>query len=285
MAPIIANAELVPTPAPGRLRYGLFSAATLTDDLDARGIGTGFQVAGEDCGTARPYDANCDTHPAKTFDEGLGYMAAEPYWVYASLQCGAVGRTAAEIQASVRRRLASGEQHAVEEQLWGGGALVSDPQLTTATGVTTVVLPAGVVGAGAAVAALEDAFYATYGYVGTLHLAMQGYAAVTYAGLVERQGGQLVTPIGSVWSFGSGYGITGPLGVAPAAGSVWAFMTPPVLIRRSPVMVPDVTATMDRTFNQYMALAERVYAHTWLCDSVFAVQVPVSAPKVDTEAA
>lgn len=286
MAPIIANAELITAPAPGLLRYGLFNAATVTDDLDGRGIATGFQVAAEDCGTVRTYDANCLTHPAKVFDEGLPYMVAEPYWVYATRQCGTVGTTPAEMSASVRRRLASGEQRAVEEQLWGGGALVSDPQLTTATGVTTVVLPAGTTGAGAAIAALEDAFYDTYGYRGTIHIAMRGYAALAYAQLIERgNGGLLTTPVGSSLSFGAGYGITGPLGVAPAAGNVWAFMTPPVLIRRSAVMVPDVTATMDRTFNQYLALAERVYAHTWVCDSVFAVEVPVSAPKVDTEAA
>jgi len=106
-----------------------------------------------------------------------------------------------------------------------------------------------------------------------------------YAGLVQRQGGSLVTPLGSTWAFGTGYGITGPGGAAPAAGNVWAFMTPPVLIRRSPVVVPDVTATMNRTNNQWMALAERVYAHTWVCDKVSAVQVPITAPKVDTEAA
>lgn len=278
MAVIIANPELVPAPTPGPLRYGLFSAATVTDDLGARSIATGFQVPAEGCGVIRPYDANCDTHPAKTFDEGLAYMEAEPYWVYATRQCGSVGTTAAEITSSVRTKLLSLEQHQVEEQFWGGGALATDPSLTTALGVTTVV--PGVLGAGAAIAALEDAFYATYGYVGTIHLAMRGYAAVKYAGLVERQGGQQVTPMGSVWSFGSGYGITGPAAAAPAAGSAWAFMTPPVLIRRSEVMIPDVTATMDRSLNQYMALAERVYAHTWVCDSVFAVQVPLAAPAV-----
>lgn len=278
MAAIISNPELIPAPTPGPLRYGLFSAATVTDDLGSRGIATGFQVPSEGCGTIRPYDANCDTNPVKVFDEGLGYMEADPYWVYATRQCGSVGQIPAEITASVRTKLLSLEQHQVEVQVWGGGALASAPSLTTATGVTTVV--PGVSGAGAAIAALEDAFYATYGYVGTIHLAMPGYAAVKYAGLMERQGGQWVTPIGSVWSIGSGYGSTGPLGVAAGAGNTWAFMTPPVLIRRSEVIVPDVTATMDRSLNQYMALAERVYAHTWVCDSVFAVQVPLAAPGV-----
>lgn len=281
---ITGNGEIIAAPAPGPLRYGLFSAATVLDNLDARGIASGFQLAAEGCGTIRAYDANCATHPSKTFDEGQSYMEATPYWVYATRKCGTVGTSAAEIEASVRRRLMSLEQTQVERQFWGGGAVAADPNLTGVAGVTTVTLGAGVTGFGAAIAALEDAFYETYGYVGTIHVAMQAYAAAAYSQLIV-QGPVLRTPIGSAWAFGAGYGITGPAGAAPAAGSVWAFMTPPVLIRRSEIMVPDVTATMNRTANQWMALAERVYAHTWLCDSVFAVQVPLSAPKVDTEAA
>lgn len=284
MAGILANGELIAAPAPGVQRYGLFNAATVLDDLDGPGIASGFQVPAEDCGLVRAYDANCVTHPGKTFDEGLTYMEATPYWLYATRKCGTVGKTPQEMEASVRRRLASGEQRAVEAQFWGGTAVASDPNLTGAAGVTTVVPSAP--GAGAAIAALEDAFYDTYGYVGTIHINTRAYGALAYADLLYRQGGAgaLSTLIGSVWAIGAGYGITGPAGAAPAAGNVWAFMTPPVLIRRSPVVVPDVLATMDRSLNQYMALAERVYTHTWLCDTVFAVEVPIAAPKVDTEA-
>lgn len=283
---IMTNASLYPAVTPGLARYGLFNAATVVDDLDARGISSGFQIPAEDCGTVRPYDANCATHPAKTFDEGLDYMVSEPYWVYATRQCGTVGTTPEGAAASVRRRLLAGEQRAVEEQLWGGGAsLAVDPQLTAlpALGVTTVVPTAP--GSSAAIAALEDAFYDTYGYVGTIHINMRAYGNLAYGDLLVRNAGTLNTPMGSVWSIGAGYGITGPEGVAPAAGNVWAFMTPPVLIRRSEVIVPPVLAALDRTTNQYMSLAERVYAHTWVCDSVFAVEVPIAAPKVDTEAA
>jgi len=31
-----------------------------------------------------------------------------------------------------------------------------------------------------------------------------------------------------------------------------------------------------------MALAETVYAHFWVCDTVFAVQIPIAAPAVAT---
>lgn len=284
MAGILTNGELIAAPAPPVQRYGLFSAATVLDDLDTRGIASGFQVPAHDCGTVQAYDANCATNPTKVFDEGLPYLEATPYWLYATRQCGTVGTTPEEMTASVRRKFASGEQRAVEAQFWGGTALVSDPNLTDATGVTTVTPTAP--GAGAAIAALEDAFYDTYGYVGTIHIAMRAYGALAYAQLLQRQGGAgaLTTQMGSLWAIGAGYGITGPLDVAPDAGNVWAFMTPPVLIRRSSMIVPPVLDTMDRSLNQYMALVERVYAHTWLCDSVFAVQVPIAAPAVDTEA-
>lgn len=279
MAGIVSIGDVIASPTPGQQRYGLFNAATVLDDLDARGIAGGWQVPAEDCGLVRAYDANCATHPAKTFDEGLAYQEATPYWVYATRRCGTVGTSPGEIEASVRRRLASGEQHAVEAQFWGGTAVASDPNLTGTAGVTTVVPAAP--GAGAAIAALEDAFYDDYGYAGTIHVSMRAYAAVRYAQLAQdRAAGALVTPMGSQWAFGAGYGIAGPGGVAPDTGSVWAFMTPPVLIRRSEVMVPSVLQTMNRTNNQYNGLAERVYTHAWLCPVVYAVQVPLAAPSV-----
>lgn len=278
---ILTNAQETNAPAPGLLRYGLFTAATVSDDLGPREIASGFQFPAEDCGEVLSYDATCvRPFDAKVFDEGLGYMEATPYWVYATRQCGSVGTDAQRMEASVRRRLLANEQHEVEAHLWGGGAVASDPNLIGHVGTTTVV-PTGV-GSGAAIAALEEAFYDAYGYTGVIHINMRAYANLAYGQLMTRTGagGRWVTPMGSVWSIGSGYGITGPAGVAPGAGNVWAFMTPPVLIRRSQVIVPPALSTLDRSTNQYMALAERVYAHTWLCDEVFAVEVPIESPAV-----
>ena len=279
---ILSNGELIEAPSPGVQRYGLFNAATVLDNLDARGIAAGFQLPAEDCGVVRSYDATCLTHPEKTFDEGLSYMEATPYWVYATRQCGTVGKSAAEMDASVRRRLLSNEQREVESQLWGGGGVASDPELTSVLGVTTVV--PGVAGSSAAIAALEDAFYDTYGYVGTIHISMRAYGNLAYGNLLIRNGGTLNTPMGSTWAIGAGYGIAGPGGAAPAAGNVWAFMTPPVLVRRSEVLQRSAWEVADRSANQFMGIAERVYAHTWVCDAVHAVEVPIAAPKVDTEA-
>lgn len=284
MAVITTVNQLAATPPPGKLRYGLFNAATVTEDLGPAEIATGFQFAGIDCGVARLYDSSCapGDSDAKTFDQGLGYMEADPFWVYSTRQCGLVGKTPQEFSESVRRRLLGGEQTQVEAALWGGTVPAVVPALTTNAGTVTVTSPAP--GAGTAIAALEESFYSAYGYIGTIHVNTQAYAAAAYSQLVEHgDGGKLVTPLGSTWSFGAGYGVTGPAAVAPAAGHVWAFMTPYVWIRRSGIIAQnDPAAYIDRATNQYMGLAERVYAATWTCDVVHAVQVPLAAPAVAT---
>lgn len=284
MAVITTVHELVETPVPQRLRYGLFNAATITEGMSPRVVGAGFQFATPDCGVARLYDSNCPPgeNLDKTFDEGLDYLTADPFWVYSTRQCGIVGTSPAEFTEAVRRRLLGGEQTQVEAALWGGTAPAVDPNLTGHVGTVTVTPTAP--GAGAAIAALEESFYSAYGYVGTIHVNTAAYAAAAYSNLVEHgDGGKLVTPLGSTWSFGAGYGITGPAGVAPAAGHVWAFMTPYVWIQRSEIIAQDDPRSfIDRATNQYMGLAERVYAATWTCDVVHAVQVPVAAPAVAT---
>src|SRR5687768_18512653 len=78
MAVIIDNPNTVEAPAPGQLRYGIFRTATVTDDLDSRGISAGFTFPAEDCGTSYLYDAMCAPGDAeeKIFDEGTPYMEA-----------------------------------------------------------------------------------------------------------------------------------------------------------------------------------------------------------------
>lgn len=281
MGKIISNRHLVEAPPTGPLRYGLFNAATITE-LDTRGIGAGIQWTSDHCGQdAVVYNQTCAVSPTKPFEEGADTFGTDPFWVLARKRCGAVGRTAAEAQAAARAQLLTAEQGVVEDVLWDGGGLVGhEPVLTTLAGVTTVTPAAG--GAGAAIAALEEAFYSAHGYLGTIHVNTAAYAAAAYSNLIV-QGSVLKTPIGSTWAFGAGYGDTGPLGAAPAAGSVWAFMTPPVFIRCTLLDQVPATATLDRTLNQWDTLAERVYTVAFDCqDDVFAVQVPVAAPAVVT---
>lgn len=282
MGKIIANQQLIAAPPTGLLRYGLFTAAGGILPMETHVIASGLSFFSDHCGGAGAYDQTCAVSPTKPFEEGSDLMSADPFWVVARKRCGSVGRTGAEMQAAVRQQLATAEQQVVENVLWDGDGLGTALPTLTGTAGATIVTPAAD-GAGAAITALEEAFYDVYGYVGTIHVNTQAYAAVTYAQLVQRQGGAgaLTTPIGSVWSFGSGYGITGPLEVAPEPGFVWAFMTGKTTIWRTEILPqPAPVQTLDRTLNQWDVVAERVYAVTWDCPDVFAVQVPLAAPGI-----
>lgn len=283
MAVIVSNRELIPAPPPGTRRYGLFDAVASSGQLTGRGIGAGIQFLVDHCGNeTEEYEQVCgETSPVKTAVEGSDVIGTLPFWLVNRKRCGAVGRTGEEMQRAVRQALATGAQTRAEDILWDGNGLAGVANLTNAAGTTTVTPAAP--GAGAAIAALEAAFYAENGYVGTIHVNTAAYAAARYAGLVDRQGGAgtLRTPLGSVWSFGAGYGVTGPANVAPDPDSVWAFMTAPVHLWRSGVLPqPDPRQVLDRTLNQWDVVAEEVFAITWECPEIFAVQIPLAAPGV-----
>lgn len=284
MGKIITNREIIAAPTVGALHYGLFTAAASVQQMTNRIVGSGLQFLVDHCEGAGAYDQTCAVSPIKPFTEGSDIMGADPFWVIARKRCGSVGRSAEEMQAAVRQQLLTGAQTVVENVLWDGDGLGTIfPTLTGTAGAVTVVPSA--TGAGAAIAALEAAFYNEYGYTGTIHVNTAAYAAAAYSDLIVQQGGagQLRTPLGSVWSFGAGYGVTGPAEVAPAAGFVWAFMTGATTIWRSGILPqPDPLQTFDRTFNQWDVLAEEVFAATWDCPAVFAVQVPIAAPAVAT---
>lgn len=278
MATILSNPQEIAAPAAPARRYGIFDAAIRPGALSDGVIASGLVFAAEDCGIATTlYNPGCESpQPTKSFTQGTDFVESAPYWTIATYQCGTVGTSSADVVRRARRRYDAGVQWALESTVWTGNGLTGVPSLTGAgASVVTPVAP----GAGAAVAALEEAFYDQHGYIGTIHINTSGYAAVRDAGLMrERSGSAWATPKGSLWSIGDGYGTVGPAGAAPAAGFVWAFMTPQIYLWDTPVSQPDPVQTLDRTFNQWMAVAESVWVHAWLCDTVFAVQVPVAAP-------
>lgn len=279
IATITPNLE-IPAPAPGQRRYGIFDAA-VTGAMDRRWVASGITFVPEDCGVqVVTYDPTCaPPHAVKPFDpaDNPELIEADPYWLLATYQCGTVGTTAADVMRRTAKRYQAGAQHAVEEVIWTGGGIAGVPALTAAG--ATAVTPLGP-GAGAAVAAAEQAFWDLHGYTGVLHVNTAAYGALAYSQMMTRSGGAGAyrTPLGTTLSLGAGYGITGPAGVAPAAGFVWAFITPQVYLWSTQVRTPDPVQTMDRLNNQWMGLAETVYLHTWVCGDVVAVQIPVAAP-------
>lgn len=279
MATIQSNRQLVPPLPRQRRRYGLFNAATLIP-MENRIIAAGLQFFADDCGNfTELYDPACGVEPVpKTVHEGTELVGTDPFWVETRLRCGTVGRTVDEIVAAGAARLESNEQWRVENTLWLGSP--TQPGVLNLNDAGAAVVTPAASGAGAAISALENAFYQVNGYAGTIHVNTQAEGALEDAGMLNPDAGVLRTRKLTAVSLGDGYAITGPGGVAPAPGFVWAFMTGYVGIWRSEDVMArvDRTRAMDRTANQWDVIAERVYAVAWSCPEVFAVQVPVAAP-------
>lgn len=279
MAVIQTNRQLVPPLPRQRRRYGLFDAATLIP-MENRIIAAGLQFFADDCGNfTELYDPACGVEPeVKTPNEGTELVGTDPFWVETRLRCGTVGRTVDEIVAAGTARLESNEQWRVENTLWLGSP--TQPGVLNLNDAGATVVTPLAPGAGAAISALENAFYQMNGYAGTIHINTQAEGALEDAGMLNPDAGVLRTRKGTAVSLGDGYATTGPGGVAPAAGFVWAFMTGYVGIWRSDDVMArvDRQRAMDRAANQWDVIAERVYAAAWSCPEVVAVQVPIAAP-------
>jgi len=279
MAVIQSNRQLVPPLPRQRRRYGLFNAATLIP-MDSRIMASGLQFFADDCGNfTELYDPACGVEPEiKTPNEGTELVGTDPFWVETRLRCGTVGRSVDEIVAAGTARLESNEQWRVENTLWLGSP--TQPGVLNLNDAGATVVTPLAPGAGAAISALENAFYQVNGYVGTIHVNTQAEGALEYAGMLNPDAGVLRTRKQTAVSLGDGYAITGPGGAAPAAGFVWAFITGYVGIWRSEDVMArvDRQRAMDRAANQWDVIAERVYAAAWSCPEVFAVQVPIAAP-------
>lgn len=239
----------VPAPEPLGLRYGLFAVAAGPLELPDGGRGGGITYEPVSCGTARRYPLICHTDEyaaAKVFDPGDDFTAAEPFVVYATYLCGGAGHTAAQIEDKVRRRLANGEQGAVEAQL---AQDLEDAVIADGTALT----PANPADILSVVGELEQWLYGTAGYgnIGFLHAPFR-VASVADMTVVE-DGPIRRTHLGTRWVFGN-Y----PDGTLFISGhtTVW---------RSTDVLVPPAAQTFDREANQWNGLAEREYAVGFDC--------------------
>jgi len=206
------------------------------------------------CGFSHIYPANCHTdrpRETKEFDEDNDLITALPFVVYATIQCGTVGHTRAEMESKVLRRLANGEQTSAEAGL--ADVLAADPTLVTLT-------PPGIT-LSDTVGELEQWLYGlqpadmNYGYVGCIHASPRIATYAAEEDLIVQDGALMRTRMGTVWSFGGGY---------PDDGSIYITGQPTVW-RSSDVFLPDSIQTIDRDLNQYMLVAEREYVVAYDC--------------------
>jgi len=218
------------------------------------------------------YAMNCPpVSGSKTFSTNESPVSGMPFAVITSYTCGSLGYTFEEVEQKVRTRMQLREQRGVERRVWQGsplGGIGGIPGLfQSATTLTAASCPTE------AVAALEQAL-ADNGVVGGIIHArpyMASHLATNH--LLERYNNrQITTYRGVPVCFGEGYNGTGPAGQAVTATTEYMYASGRVMIWGSEVHVPPLRETLDRSLNQQMALAERVFAVSIEC-GVWAIQV------------
>lgn len=268
---VITPPTVVPAPEPRGLRYGLLQAANGPIDLPTHGLAGGIVYEPVSCGFTRSYPTLCHTGmesrgqdqeqgpEEKEFDPDETPITRESFVVYSSLACGSAGKTSADLEAKVRRRMANGEQSQAE----AGMATI------LAAGATPLVAPGltlpDVIGE------LEQWLYgsdalpapadAQYGNVGYLHAPPRIAAHAMDADLIVPDGPLLRTRMGTIWVFGGGY---------PDDGTI--YISGNVTVWRAPdVFVSPPQQLLNRTTNQYHLIAEREYVVSYDCVAASAI--------------
>lgn len=274
----------LPVEAPRtRERYGIFATAEIEESVDPHIFSGGVYFITGNCGDAVGYSVACASSlAAKTFANEPAFNVATPFVVYAGRLCGSVGFTEEESRRYTFAKLKAAEQTVVE-QVFADQLFGQSPGLANATPNATTVATAAGVNFVESIGRLEAAFYAAYGYAGTIHLPFRAgeHAAGQHILFSDAEfplpGNDRVwrTAAGSIVSIGA-YSGNSPAGVAPVAGHQWIYITPPVKIWRQPdsaVLVSPIEGSLNRATNQETWLAERSYVMGYECGEVFAIDV------------
>lgn len=275
-------------PAFTPLRFGLLSAAQIVDDPDDHWqLGTLTQM--DPCVTPQAVTGGpCSSSGiTKTpTSDGAPQSAAQPFTVYAWLDCAPIGQgnDLADLRARTTRMLTNGEGRAVEGVFWTGQAsngvvyphLAADEQVMAdpmGDAVTVELQSEATVVSGSPVtlveglALLEGELSKCYGGEGVIHIPAGAVAHLSNQGVIRQQGPQLRTMLGSIVAAYASGDREGPTGADPAAGQAWIYATGAVVGRRSAIKdTGRVTGEIiGRADNSTVYLAERTYVLDWDC--------------------
>ena len=273
---IFTGPMLIEPPPPPQRPYGLFDVALgpMPFPVEAA-VGGGIQYMPDTCeNNIYLYDMTCPpVSGSKTFDAMETAVSGNPFAVITSFLCGSVGITQAEVRQRVLTRMQLHEQRAVERRVWQGQSLAQGQGLIPGLFRNAVnVGPAGC--ATEAVELLEQAL-ADNGIVGGMLHARPGMAAhLEQAHQIQyATGRRLQTCLGTPFVFGQGYDGSGPTGQAADGDSEWMYASGRVLIwQDTEIQVPNLDQVFNRSTNERIALAERVYAVIVEC-GVWTVEV------------
>lgn len=272
---VLTGPVYVQNPNPQTLRYGLFTVAVGPLDMPDHAGDGGVTWLSNSCGQATGYEVNCiDSLGEKSgFGDSISVAKATPFTVTAGYECGPVGISEAERRRFALEKLQATEQAAVED-IFSRGTFGQSPSLANNTPAATDVGPA--VDIVEAFSQLEDAFYSTYGYPGTIHLPHVASSFAEAAEVMSMQQRLWRTAASSVVSIGNYAGLS-PSGASPGADETWVYITPPVAIwRASTPFISPIEGALDRGNNEMTTFAEREYVVAYEPCPVYATRVTLS---------
>lgn len=248
-----------PPPFTGAEPYGIFSAATVIDNVTGAALaGVTYPYRCDPATETWPGPCADPDEPAKTVPGGTDVVVGRPFAVYAFETCPLVAYTERELEARVRESFQRGEQHAVEQALWGGrGDYLGFTQIPDVFDLA----PGQTVSADDAVS-LAEYWIGLQDGTGVLHINAGAAAEFTSNEVASREGPVYRSPLGHNYVFGGGYARTGPNGTEAGPGAAWMFITRPITLRRSRIRV---NSGLRPQSNEHDSRAERVYVATIPC--------------------
>lgn len=268
-------------------RVGLVASAHKPNDLDDRWT-NGFQFLPESCGGGVDVIDPCD---AGTKSDGVNpdIVSYEPFGIVAADSCSTIGWKSRDWIGRAKRLLAACESKQIEAEFWTGtqaqasgwpNAFLASPEADELSSSPVTPLQA--------LACLEQGLAECgCGGQGMIHATRQVVTEWVAQRLIFPEGNQLLTAMGTVVVPGAGYDGSAPDGSAAASGSIWAYGTGMVSVRRSaPEVVPGNTnqmemlvASTNRATNFITVRAEELAAATWdrCCHLAVAIDLDLCA--------
>ncbi len=271
----VPRALVAAPPAPEPVPFGLFSAATIAEDLDPHELnGVDYEAVCSavvrewpPAGAVAAGGAPTSGYETKIPDSTIAVTAADPVVVYAAEQ-----PAPDHVQhglTSLRQRFRAGEQSTVE-RLLHTGMLGNRPALAPDALVLNDGRPLPVPHA---IGLLEHWMASISGGVGVIHAPRWTAQVIATGGLIGSAGPRATTKLGTTLALGTGYPGTAPVTVAPPEGddatNVWLYISRPVTLRRSTLVERD---TFDPATNTGFRLVERLYVADLPCHQVAAVR-------------
>lgn len=259
----MASAAAVIAPVNTPALVSLVRSARRVQEDDSRWE-NGFAFDPEGCGGGGGIVDPCgDTE--KVIGDNPDVVNVTPFVVWEGDKCSSFGFSQRDYEARARRLLEACQSKYIAAELWTGDVATANgwanPYLTDPDS-DVVALGASPV---EALACLEQGLAECQCGQGMIHATPQVVTHWVNQNLVIREGGLLITQLGTIVAADGGYDGSGPQGVPAASGSVWAYGTGMVEVRLGDVAVfpSSFAEALNRTTNTIEFRAERMAAATW----------------------